>query len=235
MSSTSSNTEEFTYNELMEQYVKATRLIEHLKSQRDRSKRAFDKAMDLVLKYDARIAELEAVIDMATNQSNNLRPCPFCGGEAITTAFFDADDFDYMPIEVNDCDAEVTCENERCINGWYLSPKAWNTRPIEDALNARIAELEAENAGLKERVAMLDVTAVFKSLGEMGYIEQTNRLHTRIAELDGFIDRLIELGEWGMTGMEIVTSFRGGEMHNLAIKQGDKWDALVKDWKERER
>ena len=60
MSSTSSNTGEFTYNELMEQYVKATRLIEHLKSQRDRSKRAFDKAMDLVLKYDARIAELEA-------------------------------------------------------------------------------------------------------------------------------------------------------------------------------
>ena len=63
MSSTSSNTEEFTYNELMEQYVKATRLIEYLKSQRDRSKRAFDKAMDLVLKYDARIAELGAVID----------------------------------------------------------------------------------------------------------------------------------------------------------------------------
>lgn len=59
MSSTSSNTGEFTYNELMEQYVKATRLIEHLKSQRNRSKRAFDKAMDLVLKYDARIAELE--------------------------------------------------------------------------------------------------------------------------------------------------------------------------------
>jgi hypothetical protein len=63
MSSTSSNTGEFTYNELMEQYVKATRLIEHLKSQRNRSKRAFDKAMDLVLKYDPCIAELEAVID----------------------------------------------------------------------------------------------------------------------------------------------------------------------------
>lgn len=63
MSSTSSNTGEFTYNELMEQYVKATRLIEHLKSQRDRSKRAFDKAMDLVLKYDARIAELEGLVD----------------------------------------------------------------------------------------------------------------------------------------------------------------------------
>lgn len=68
--------------------------------------------------------------------SEELRPCPFCGGEAITTAFFDADDFDYMPIEVKDCDAEVTCKNERCINGWWLSPKDWNTRPIEDVLIA---------------------------------------------------------------------------------------------------
>lgn len=73
---------------------------------------------------------------------SELKPCPFCGGEAITTAFFDADDFDYMPIEVNDCDAEVTCKNERCINGWWLSPKDWNTRPIEDELRARIAEME---------------------------------------------------------------------------------------------
>jgi hypothetical protein len=56
--------------------------------------------------------------------------------------------------------------------------------PPEDALNARIAELEAENAELKERVAMLDVTAVFKSLGEMGHIEQVVRLNARIAELE---------------------------------------------------
>jgi BMFP domain-containing protein YqiC len=79
--------------------------------------------------------------------SEELRPCPFCGGKAVTSTFFDWDDLEYMAFEVNDSesiDGEVTCENERCINGWYLSPKAWNTRPIEDALNARIAELEAE-------------------------------------------------------------------------------------------
>ena len=75
---------------------------------------------------------------------SELKPCPFCGGKAVACSFFDVDDLDYMPIEVNDNDAEVTCENERCINGWYLSPKDWNTRPIEDALHARIAELEAE-------------------------------------------------------------------------------------------
>ena len=57
----------------------------------------------------------------------------------------------------------------------------------------------------------------------------------RIAELKEFIDNLIELGEWGITGMKTITSFRDGEIHNLAIMQGDKWDALVKDWKERER
>ena len=154
---------------------------------------------------------------------SELKPCPFCGGKAVACSFFDVDDLDYMPIEVNDNDAEVTCENERCINGWYLSPKDWNTRPIEDALtariievthlylqtkdafnlvtevllkqDARIAELEAENAGLKERVAMLDVNSVYKSLGEMGYIEQTNRLHTSIAESESTIEQLIEAGK----------------------------------------
>ena len=86
---------------------------------------------------------------------SEIKPCPFCGSEAITTTFIDLDDFEYMPIEVNDCDAEVTCENERCINGWYLSPKAWNARPIEDALNKRIAELEAERDQAKAIVSRL--------------------------------------------------------------------------------
>lgn len=138
MSSTSSNTEEFTYNELMEQYVKATRLIEHLKSQRDRSKRAFDKAMDLVLKYDARIAELEAVINIATNQSNNLRPCPFCGNEPV--------------VEGN----LVACNNLNCptYDNYWTDPMIftcdqWNTRPIEGALHARIAELELSSVQIQ--------------------------------------------------------------------------------------
>ena len=95
---------------------------------------------------------------------NELKPCPFCGGEAITTAFFDADDFDYMPIEVNDCDAEVTCENERCINGWYLSPKAWNTRPIEDALRAQLAARDALMERLVEAGHLLCDYAILVSV-----------------------------------------------------------------------
>ena len=62
--------------------------------------------------------------------------------------------------------------------------------PPEDALHARIAELEAENTELKERIAMLDVTAVFKSLGEMEHIEKVANLK---AELDRAAARIAEL------------------------------------------
>ena len=61
---------------------------------------------------------------MTTNQSNNLRPCPFCGGTKICTE---------KSINLNYCD---NCSAESNI-------EHWNTRPIEDNLRNRIAELEA--------------------------------------------------------------------------------------------
>ena len=63
---------------------------------------------------------------MTTNQSNNLRPCPFCGGTKICTE---------KGINLNYCD---NCSAESNI-------EHWNTRPIEDDLRKRIAELEAES------------------------------------------------------------------------------------------
>ena len=102
------------------------------------------------------------------------------------------------------------------------------------ALVDYIAELEAENIELKERVAMLDVTAVYKSLGEMGYIEQVDRLTARIAELEGLVDELIEAGDWGAKLAINIGALSGDNQYKLAKKRYDKWDALVKDWKERE-
>ena len=55
--------------------------------------------------------------------SEKLKPCPFCGGTNICTE---------KGINLNYCD---NCSAESNI-------EHWNTRPIEDALNARIAELE---------------------------------------------------------------------------------------------
>ena len=57
-------------------------------------------------------------------------------------------------------------------------------------------------------------------------------LQSRIAELKGFIDQLIEVGEWGLAGMVIATSRSGGETYKLAKRHQDDWQALVRDWKE---
>ena len=61
---------------------------------------------------------------------NELKPCPFCGGEAEL------------------CYSEVDTFCRKC--NVMQETELWNTRPIEDALNARIAELEAKNNRLVE-------------------------------------------------------------------------------------
>ena len=64
---------------------------------------------------------------------NELKSCPFCGNEPV--------------VEGN----LVACNNLNCptYDNYWTDPMIftcdqWNTRPIEDALTARIAELEAE-------------------------------------------------------------------------------------------
>ena len=66
---------------------------------------------------------------------SEIKPCPFCGSSNTTLDYYEIS----CPQELgtivvcNDCGASAK------------SIVDWNTRPIEDALNARIAELEAEN------------------------------------------------------------------------------------------
>jgi hypothetical protein len=119
---------------------------------------------------------------------SELKPCPFCGNE-LPVHYIAMQNRYVQLISCPSCYATISCNK-------FLSDRdalaTWNSRPIEDALNARIAELEAENAELKERVAMLDVTAVYKSLGEMGYIDQVDKLNARIAELKEVIEMLID-------------------------------------------
>lgn len=54
---------------------------------------------------------------------SELKPCPFCGGEAEL------------------CYSEVDTFCRKC--NVMQETELWNTRPIEDALRLRIAELEA--------------------------------------------------------------------------------------------
>jgi len=62
---------------------------------------------------------------------SELKPCPFCG--RIPNPYWTDESY-------------IECTNRKCsLYGYGMSTGDWNTRPIEDALNKRIAELETEN------------------------------------------------------------------------------------------
>jgi len=91
---------------------------------------------------------------------SELKPCPFCGSPAYS---YHDNCIDF---------AGVKCDLGGCVCADILiTENNWNTRPIEDALNARIAELELrldvyngnmydvvvdENAKANKRIAELE-------------------------------------------------------------------------------
>ena len=151
-----------------------------------------------------------------------MRPfeaCPFCSGEFM---------FDWIndTRRCNNCGALFTWRIIREPSGVPID-LTLQLKKAED----RITDLKAENDELKERVAMLDVTAVYKSLGEMRYIEQVDKLNARIAELEAFAGKLIEVGHKSVNFVEGFCNTYGNERP----KYWHDWKALEDDWKERER
>ena len=64
---------------------------------------------------------------------SELKPCPFCGSPAYS---YHDNCIDF---------AGVKCDLGGCVCADILiTENNWNTRPVEDALNARIAELEGK-------------------------------------------------------------------------------------------
>ena len=142
---------------------------------------------------------------------SELKPCPFCGSSNTTLDYYEIS----CPQELgtivvcNDCGASAT------------SIVDWNTRPIEDALNARIAELEAENDRLQD-AWFLDETVC-----PDGSLRPTvSQLLSRIAELGAENNRLAELLHNELSSLEIATDlgnkrwialnkiYEDGEKHN---------------------
>ena len=67
--------------------------------------------------------------------TDELKPCPFCGHEPK-----------YIGANAQ---FAVACVNDACLclaNSDYVG--AWNTRPVEDALRARVTDLEAQWASV---------------------------------------------------------------------------------------
>jgi Lar family restriction alleviation protein len=66
-----------------------------------------------------------------------LKPCPFCGGDAQYDELLREDIMIYW-VECSECtDTNIDVSSTK-----EIAAEKWNTRPIEDELNARIAELE---------------------------------------------------------------------------------------------
>ena len=70
---------------------------------------------------------------------NELKPCPFCGGTN-----WRATNDEFTCVTCNDCGTIITFDFR------FIEETNLNTRPIEDALQERIVELEAENEALRE-------------------------------------------------------------------------------------
>ncbi len=82
---------------------------------------------------DAACAEMAAA--KGDEMTDELKPCPFCGKIPDKCRVS-------IPFDVMHSAAKIA----QCQCGAWLNISRWNARPIEDALNARIAELEIQLA-----------------------------------------------------------------------------------------
>lgn len=136
------------------------------------------------------------------NELNELKPCPFCGGKAEEDT------------HIGGVICENYCTNPNTFDGgggvWTAD---WNTRPIEDALNARIAKL----------VNLVEV----QHDDNCHLADMCRQRDASIAELEATIDQLIAAGE----SLTRVAEWRYANLTELLA-----WDTLVeKIHKEREK
>ena len=85
---------------------------------------------------------------------SEMKPCPFCGGEADYTQILG----NYGRVYCFTCDGGI--REGRSKDGVIHN---WNNRPIEDELRARIAELEAAQRWIpvSERLPQIGVRVLF--------------------------------------------------------------------------
>jgi hypothetical protein len=114
------------------------------------------------------MTELNNILDNFSTPPKELRPCPFCGFEAVTT--------NYNP-------DVVACTNPGCPNEIHdevglpkITIDEWNTRPLEDALRKQLD---------------IAVEAINLARNFIGYIHDHEAVVSYIKKLD---NALAEIG-----------------------------------------
>ena len=144
---------------------------------------------------------------------NELKSCPFCGNEPV--------------VEGN----LVACNNLNCptYDNYWTDPMIftcdqWNTRPIEDALQAENEWLKEELQQEKTRSQLNLEAEERRMLNITYYCAEIDRLNARIAELESVIDQLIEVSEKMFTAV-----IAAADSYDEGMRE---WDKIVNDWKE---
>ena len=111
--------------------------------------------------------------------SEELKPCPFCGGTSDEDDYNDMSDpentYEDPPVCFMGADGMVvagcfSCE-VRVYGDTKQAAESWNTRPIEDALKQRIRELEEANNKLREELNKWKL-AKNATVVETGFLDQ---------------------------------------------------------------
>ena len=123
-----------------------------------------------------------------------------------------------------------------CLPLWCGSKKMKVDKRIASQIAAHFCELDCDDADYQTaRTAILEFARTSHRANDLGLLGEIVKecndvatpidvaLRKRIAELEAFIDQLIEAGD------AVINA------EPMWIAEEDKWDALVKDWKERER
>jgi len=101
---------------------------------------------------------------------SELKNCPFCGGEAEL------------------CYSEVDTFCRKC--NVMQETELWNTRPIEDDLRKRIAELEAENKKAFDLVRKLRMYCIYAEWDNPDTEDEFNEFDAEVCEwLSKFMER----------------------------------------------
>lgn len=127
-----------------------------------------------------------------------LKPCPFCGSEKLAN---------YMTSNGATNIYCVDCFEAN--DGRSINIVAWNTRPIEDELNAKIAQLEQERDILQDK---------FETL-ELDYRDVCQK---RLEAADSFSKQIIDLtndrDEWRKDAERLATKHL--DLYNSCVHCG---------------
>lgn len=149
------------------------------------------------------------------------KKCPFCGSKAEI----------HESSALGEVIKFVYCPNENChFHHRTASVSDWNTRPIEDALNKRIAELQKDNDDFCSQLSDYEHKMIELFDLALDYENSAERAESERDEARAMIEQLIEAIE---SGCYIQLS------PELEVEKIQEWyakmEAIIAEWKEMQK